>query len=320
MQFHIAFSVFFVFAGNDAALDRQISEIEGSAAPAVQSSEEACVSHPVADGFRKQSLGMDTEGNGARKSLGACHDITVMAVNGVAVGAGLGVCDALPFSEADRCPFACKSVGCSDRRHQGLTVGLIIGSCQLFRKFLSNLYILPVPRHRSAAKNACQLGIQVGIQTFQFLFCVVRTSFLTFSIFFRLIRTVRYLIPIGQFRILLQRRNAFNDRAGSQARYMFIPLVHEIDPMLPDEEPCGRICSLRRFCDLPYPQKSGLRMKGIPRHDRKKPFPFRACVKDTDPAQAGHSAADKSRADAAFEQRRCLEKSRSSPPRLIARI
>ena len=155
---------------------------------------------------------------------------------------------------------------------------------------------------------------------------------MTFSIFFRLIRTVRYLIPIGQlipirhlipigqFRILLQRRNAFNDRAGSQARYMFIPLVHEIDPMLPDEEPCGRICSLRRFCDLPYPQKSGLRMKGIPRHDRKKPFPFRACVKDTDSTQTGHSAADKSRADAAFQQRRCLEKSRSSPPRLIARI
>lgn len=147
-------AVFFKPAGHTAPLEGQVAVVERPEAPAVQDSEKAGISHPVTDGFSQKGLAVDPGDKSAGMPLCPGDEITAVAVNGMAVCPGLGVGDPLPLSETDRCPFGRKGIGGADGRHEGLAVGLIIGSDDLLGHFLSGLHILPVSRTAAAAEGA----------------------------------------------------------------------------------------------------------------------------------------------------------------------
>ena len=121
---------------------------------------------------------MDPGDKSAGMPLCPGDEITAVAVNGMAVSAGLGIGDPLSLPEADRCPFGRKGIGGPDGRHKGLAVGLVIGSDDLFGHLLSDLYILPVSRPAAAAEDTGELGVEVCIDPVQFLLCVMGTALL----------------------------------------------------------------------------------------------------------------------------------------------
>ena len=168
-EIDIAVSGFFIsaFAGHIPALGREVSEIEGSAAAAVQRTEETRVPHPVSRQLCQQSLTVHTGDDCPGQSLSPRRCIAHVSVDGMTAGSCLRVDEPAALPIPYRCPFRRKSIGRTDGSHQGRAVRLIIGTHNLLRKRLPGLYILPVSRITSAAEIPAELGVQISADCFQ---------------------------------------------------------------------------------------------------------------------------------------------------------